>query len=114
MSVLPYTPTPNRRDPTRARRVLLMHDAGVQTRALSLRADPLKCCIENGDRGGARTHYSSLLPRRDNPYATSTLCFMLIVVAVEAGASLLLSAKYLSKYLYMYLYLYMYMYVCSV
>ena len=59
-----------------------MHDAGVRTRALSLRADTLKCCIDYGDRGGARTHDSSLLPRRDNPYATSTGVIVVIVIVV--------------------------------
>ena len=43
-----------------------MLDAGVRTRALSLRADTLKRCIDYGDqtRGRNRTHYSSLIETR--------------------------------------------------
>ena len=42
---------------------ILMHDAGIRTRALSLRADTLKRCIDYGNtrtHGGDQTHSSSL------------------------------------------------------
>ena len=76
-----HTPT-HSGSPSHPMLQVLMHNAGVRTRALSLGADTLKRCIDYGDRGGARTHDSSLLPRRDNPYATSTDVVVVVVVEI--------------------------------
>ena len=83
-----HTPT-HSGSPSHPMLQVLMHDAGVRTRALSLRVDTLKRCIDYGDHGGARTHDSSLLPRRDNPYATLTATVVIIVIIVADVASTL-------------------------
>ena len=86
--VVLYYPTHllNSHESSRSGRVLLMHGAETQTRALSLRADTLKCCYT---RDSQRDLNPQLIPLQDeyNPLCHAGLNRLLLLLLLLLGDS---------------------------